>query len=183
MRHRILSLLVLVPALSALAQPIEPPRRVLIAPEAQSEWTILRSASPIELLPELRIRVAPPTGGQRVQKLDIKRSSAQEPSINLGQYGVVFNHAMQAYGALTGEVSFRADGPAAADVAAQAAGLKNLVRMGSSDYYVGHAHSPEQLRDALQRLRALPSVQDAQWVVIYDLLPRAQVHAARMAVQ
>lgn len=159
-----------------------PPRGASAPPPAQSEWTLSRSESSLELVPQLRVRIAPPNRSSQIQRLDMQRASAQEASIGGGQYGVVFNHSMQAYGMLTGEISFRLADETGGEAAAASAGLVGVQRLGSSDYFVARANSPQLLRDALIFLRSTPGVQDAEWVVVYGL-PFNEVHSARMALQ
>lgn len=151
-------------ALGFLAWPLG----ALATQEPDPAWTVQHSRSAVELVPTLRVNLqtAEPT---RPSALQVRRANASDRDLGDASQAVVFNHAMQGYGALTGEISFRvAAGTDGAQLAA-VAGLRQAQRIGLSDYWVGRTDSPQALRDSLLRLRATPGVVDAQWVVIYGL--------------
>lgn len=178
MKH-LITLLLLVPALSAAQLMPRPPREL---PAADPSWSLQQHSSQLELLPALRTRLSAPDPQGRVRPQQLRAAAADEASIGDGQYGLVFNHAMQSYGALSGEIAFRVRPGQSAEALAQLAGLDALQSLGQGGRHVARVRSPQALRDSLQRLRAQPGVVEAQWVVIYGL-PRRDIDNARRALR
>lgn len=155
--------------------------------EPDGQWTVRHGQTDVELLPQLRIQLPGRTGdgdGASARQLQVRISAASDADIGAGQYGVVFNHAMQAYGAITGEVSFLLPqgSLAQAQAVADQVGLTQTRRLGNSNYYVARATSAQQLRDSLLQMRGLPQVREARWVVMYDI-PTQGLDSARRALR
>ena len=154
--------------------------------EPDGQWTVRNGQSDIELLPQLRIQISGRAGGEgtTAQRLQVRTRAASDADIGGGLYGVAFNHSMQAYGAITGEISFLLPqgSPAQAQAVADQVGLTGARRLGKSDYYVARAASAQQLRDSLLQLRGLVQVQQPRWVVMYDI-PTAGLDSARQALR
>jgi hypothetical protein len=168
-RNAFLALVAWVPFLAAA--------QAVIPSTADPAWTVVQSRSALEILPELRVEVDAHHSSRAVP-LRVRRASASDANIGNGSRGVLFNHAMQSYGSMTGEISFRVESGNDGGQAAQKVGLQQIQRIGLSDYWVGRAASPQALRDALASLQTMPGVLEARWVVNYDL-PRKPLDNAR----
>lgn len=152
---------------------VSPPAPLVVAArQPVSDWTLVTGTSSLEVLPELRARLSGDIQPARPRTVSLRRVTATDPSIGDGSYGVVFNHGMQAYGALTGEVLFRPASPASngqAEAIGSQCGLAQIRRIGTSDSFRGQVPSAKELRDAVLRLRHRPDVASAEWVVVYGL--------------
>lgn len=162
-------------AQAAQDRPAPLPAPVVAAPDPA--WTVSRSRSAIELLPQLRVRFDPSMTRDAPAALVVLRHAAHEANIGSVLHGVAYNHAMQAYGLLSGEISLRVVNGADGFEVARQAGFE-ASRIGRSEQWVGHLASPRALRDALLLLRAHPWVVEADWVIRYEL-PRQALDAAR----
>lgn len=159
-------------ATASLAASGPQPRALTSHQAARPEWTVRTGNSEIEMLPEVRLRLEGPVEPHRRQSVSMRRAQATDPTIGQGTYGLAYNRSMQAYGALTGEISFNAlpgTDPARAMALGAQAGLTELTRLGHSDVYLGQAASPQVLREALLHLRQQPEVARAEWAVLYNL--------------
>jgi|GEM_PF-3257959 len=157
-------------AQTVMQLPRPEPTAPRLAPSRAADWTVQRASTAIEMLPQLRVSMAGAGQPGRSRALSVRQASALEPDLGRGQFGVAFNHGMQAYGALSGEISYRLDDPSADGVSiARTWGLLEAQRLGNSRYWVARAQSPQQLRDALRGLQQMPGISEAEWVIVYGL--------------
>ncbi len=116
--------------------------------------------SKLEIFPTKRAAVGTDAAGRSsVQRVDV--SSATTPFSRL-QPGLVFNHAYQQYGYITGEIAFRLKGGGVPGAAFSSALYPNLKKIGTLDMYAVKVANPRMFIEVLKRLQART---DLDWVV------------------
>jgi hypothetical protein len=91
--------------------------------------------------------------------------------------GVVFNHAMQVQGYITGEVAFKMKGTLQATNGFQASQYPGLARLTGPNVYVVRARTPAEFVAVTKRLQARTDVEWVEPIVTYGRLggaPSAQ---------
>jgi hypothetical protein len=87
--------------------------------------------------------------------------------------GVVFNHAMQVQGYITGEVAFKMKGALQASNGFQASMYPGLARLTAPNVYLVHARTPAEFVAVTKRLQARTDVEWVEPIVTYgSLQPR-----------
>jgi hypothetical protein len=117
----------------------------------------VRGAS-LEVLPKVRAQAAGTQSGKAARMV----ASVPASKFSAGSRGVVFNHAMQSYGVLTGEITFKMKG----DLKAEDAGLSpleypGLAKLTNPNIYVVVANSPT---DYVTLFKGLKARTDVEWV-------------------
>jgi hypothetical protein len=130
--------------------------------------------APLEVLPTQRaLPVQPATSSPGHIAHQMIQAAAAAP-IGPRQLGVVYNHALQQQGYITGEVTFRMKGslsPGADFSAALYPGLRKLL---NPNIYVVVAGTPAQFVQLVRRLQARTDVQWVEPIVNYghSIVPR-----------
>ena len=118
----------------------------------------------LEVYPALRATPAAVAGTPGVQhKLSVAGESAP---IGPRYLGVVFNHALQTQGFLTGEIAFKPKG-GGAPVGFDAASYPGLVKLTNPNTYVVVASSPAEFLAVFNRLKARGDLEWVEAIVIY----------------
>ena len=164
MSRLILSMLMVLASSGAFAQ-LRAPTRVL-PPIADRTMTINDRGAQLEVLPTQR--AVPQVDLARQRTLHrLVRAKASSP-IGPATLGVVYNHAMQETGFITGEITFQVKGGHAfSGSPAQYPGLKLITRPA---VYAVYARTPAEF---IQLMRTLKGRSDLAWVeptVIYGPL-------------
>lgn len=161
-------LIIVTAALVGCAMPtdaqIVPPTRAKPAAVLDSAMVIQDRGQALEIYPALR---ATPTLKPGTPDVRHQLSSAND-SAPLGprNLGVIFNHALQLRGYLTGEITFQPKGdslPAGFD----AATYPGLAKITNPNTYVVLASSPKEFVALFNRLKARGDLAWVQAVVIY----------------
>ncbi|MGH8228133.1 MAG: hypothetical protein ACREU3_09575 [Steroidobacteraceae bacterium] len=164
MPRLVLAMLTVLAANAALAQLKAPTRE--LSPVANQAMTINDRGAQLEVLPTQRaIPQVDPTRRRTIHRL--VRASASSP-IGPATLGVVYNHAMQEAGVITGEITFQVKGGHAfSGSPAQYPGLRLITRPA---VYAVYARTPAEF---IQLMRTLKGRSDLAWVeptVIYGSL-------------
>jgi hypothetical protein len=155
MQRLVLSLVLLVMAGAACAQ-LRPPERTL-HPVTDPSMVVMDRGAKLEVFPDKRATPRADVAGGGSSH-HVTTASADAP-IGPQQLGVVFNHAMQQQGYITGEITFKVKGGHAfSDSSTSYPGLKLIVAPAT---YVVTARTPTEFIDVLKRLQARP---DLEWV-------------------
>jgi len=163
MNRLILSLVLLVPTGSALAD-LQVPARSL-QPVADPTMVIIDRGATLEVLPASRATPHADASG-RVVSHHVIASSATAP-IGPQQLGVLFNHSMQQQGFITGEIAFklRAGHTLAELSPVSYPGLKQIT---SPAVYVTNARTPAEFIKILKSLQGRPEVEWVEPIVSYS---------------
>jgi hypothetical protein len=156
MKRLIVSLLMAVLAAPAFAQLTAPPRTIVAVVDPAN--VINDRGSKLEVYPTQR---ATPLLDARHRNVvhQVTIASANSP-IGAQQLGVVFNHAMQQHGFITGEIAFRSmSGVRPSDMTASS--YPGLKRITASGVYVVKAGTPTEFISLMKRLQART---DLEWV-------------------
>jgi hypothetical protein len=95
--------------------------------------------------------------------------------INQQQLGVVFNHAMQARGYITGEIAFRMkDGLQATDWLDKSS-YPGFAKLTAPNVYVVVARTPSEFVELAKRLQARPDMEWVEPIVTYSSLKPAVI--------
>lgn len=119
----------------------------------------------MEIYPALRATPSLKPSGAGVQHQ--LSNAAEGASIGPRNLGVVFNHALQVRGYLTGEIAFKPKGdrlPADFDAAANWPGLAKIT---DPNIYIVVAASPKEFIPLFNRLKARGDIEQVEAVVIY----------------
>lgn len=135
---------------------LQPPTR-LLQPITDPSMIVMDRGAKLEVFPTKRATPYLDSSGRRVMH-HVSRASATAP-FGPQQLGVVFNHAMQAQGYITGEIAFKVKGGKAfSGSTALYPGLKKIT---NPAVYVVNARTPAEFISVLKRLQARP---DLEWV-------------------
>lgn len=114
----------------------------------------------LEIFPSKRAAVGTDAAGRAaVQRVDV---AAVEMPFSRLQPGLVFNHAYQQYGYITGEIAFRLKRGRAPGAEFVPALYPKLKKIGTLDMYAVTAPNPRVFLEVLKRLQART---DLDWVV------------------
>ena len=172
--HRIVFGLILVVLSAVAVAQIKPSTRVLR--QISDPTSVIEDrGSQLEVIKTLR---ATPqlasSGAQIVHKVSLASVSAPIGPQNLG---VVFNHAMQVQGYITGEVAFKMKGTALAKGRFESALYPGLARLTGPNVYVVRARTPAEFVAVTKRLQGRNDVEWVEPIVVYGRLdgaPQAQ---------
>ena len=156
----IAALLVTGPALADL----RPPERTL-QPVTDPSMVVLDRGAKLEVLATERATATVDSSGLRVLQHRIVASTGA--AIGPNQLGVVFNHAMQARGYITGEITFKAkSGQIFTTQNPQLyPGLKVIV---APSVYAVTTRTPAEFIRVLKRLQARPDIEWVEPTVTYE---------------
>lgn len=142
---------------------LQPPTRTL-QPITDTSMIVLDRGAKLEVFPTQRAVPESDTSG-RVVAHRVMTASA-DSAINPQQLGVVFNHAMQHQGYISGEIAFK-----------MKAGLKlsgfssssypGLKKITNPEVYVVNARTPAEFMTVLKRLQARGDLEWVEPTVIY----------------
>jgi hypothetical protein len=151
-------LLVSLLAVSAHAE-MRPIARAVV-PVADPTMVVDDRGTKLEILPDKRAAVGTDAVGRAaVQRVQV--TSAETPFSRLHP-GLVFNHAYQQYGYITGEIAFRLKGGGAPGADFPSSLYPSLKKIGTLDMYAVTAPNPRVFLEVLKRLQART---DLDWVV------------------
>jgi hypothetical protein len=110
--------------------------------------------------------------------------SAKATPISGSQLGVIFNHAMQAEGYITGEIAFKlktGDSPAGFD----AASYPGFAHVTGADVYEVVARTPQEYVDVFKRLKVRSDVEWVEPIVNYGAAAQSSPapHKTRKAIR
>lgn len=161
MRHRFLFAALIVSASPwATSQITLTPRTPVEIKNPQQVLEVQGAA--IEVFPERRVTVQSFTSGREVMRETAQ--TADSAPLDESDGVLVYNHAYQAYGYATGEISFKfkaGKSPASPLPAAQYPGFR---RLGNLNAYVIYARNPVEF---IELYRRLEERSDIEWVVPY----------------
>jgi hypothetical protein len=166
-----ISFLVMTVGLLGCAMPIDaqivPPARAKPAAVADPAMVFEDRGQSLELYPALRAAPAVAAGKPGVAHQLFKTGEAAP--MGPSHLGVVFNHALQRQGYLTGEIAFkpRGDGvPADLD----AASWPGLAKLTNPNIYIVVAATPKEFLQLFNRLKARGDLEWVEAVVIYGAI-------------
>jgi hypothetical protein len=146
----------------ALAQLTAPTRT--LAPITDPTMIVIDRGSKLEVFPNQRaINMIDSTG--RVVARQVSPAAADSP-ISVTNLGVVFNHAMQQQGYISGEIAFKMKaGPKLSGFSSSLyPGLKKIT---NPEVYVVNARTPAEFMTVLKRLQARGDLEWVEPTVIY----------------
>lgn len=124
--------------------------------------------SKLEVLPTMRAAQQLSTSGKQVVHL-VSPASEFEP-ISPQQLGMVFNHAMQVQGYITGEIAFKLkDGLQATD-RLDTASYPGLAKLTAPNVYLVVARTPSEFVEIVKRLQSRPDMEWVEPMVTYGVL-------------
>ncbi len=152
--------LILVSLLSVSANAEMRPIARTVVPVTDATMVVDDRGVKLEVFPNKRAAVGTNTVGRAaVQRVQV--ASAETPFSRL-QPGLVFNHAYQQYGYITGEIAFRLKGGSAPGADFPPSLYPSLKKIGTLDMYAVTAPTPRVFLEVLKRLQART---DLDWVV------------------
>ena len=154
---------------SVFAQ-LQPPPQV-IQKVADPSMVIDDRGSKLEVLPTMRAAQQLSTSGKQVVH-SIFPASESAP-ISPQQLGLVFNHAMQVQGYITGEIAFKMkDGLQATD-RLDTASYPGLAKLTTPNVYLVVARTPSEFVELVKRLQGRPDMEWVEPMVTYGVLQPA----------
>lgn len=163
MKHAVLFLSMMFATGASLAE-MRAPERVL-PPVTDPSMVIVDRGVKLEILPTKRaVPYQDATG--RVVMRHVAAGTAVDPMGPL-RLGVVFNHAMQQQGYISGEIVFKlkASRTAAGFSSSLYPGLKKIT---NPEVYVVNARTPMEFLKVMKRLQARSAVEWVEPTVVYD---------------
>ena len=141
----------------------ETPRRAV----ADSSNLLTDRGAQVELLPQSRLVAAASADGSRSYAVT---AAAKSDLLDAQHMGLVYNHSLQATGAISGEITFALRNGLVADnwSTAQYPGLKRIV---PPNVYVVNARSVTEFAALLQSLQTDARVQWVEPTIQYGLVP------------
>jgi hypothetical protein len=164
--NRLIASVILFLAMAQSHAQLQPPARV-IQPVATPANVIMDRGAKLEIFPTERAVPQSDSGGRQV----IHRMMTAGPDSAIGplQLGVVFNHAMQQQGYISGEIAFK-----------MKEGLKHsgftsslypgLKKITNPEIYVVNARTPAEFMAVLKRLQGRDDLEWVEPTVIYGPL-------------
>ena len=127
--------------------------------------------SKLEVLPTMRAVQQLSTSGKQVVH-SVFPASESEP-ISPQRLGMVFNHAMQVQGYITGEIAFKMkDGLQATD-RLDTASYPGLAKLTTPNIYLVVARTPSEFVELVKRLQGRPDMEWVEPMVTYGVLQPA----------
>jgi hypothetical protein len=168
MKRLIVSLLMVVLAAPAFAQLTAAPHTLVDVVDSAN--VINDRGSKLEVYPTQRATPLLDTQHRNVVQ-QVTAASANSP-IGAQQLGVVFNHAMQQRGFITGEISFRSmTGVRPSDMTASS--YPGLKRITASGVYVVKAGTPAEFISLMKRLQARTDLEWVEPTVVYGAVQKS----------
>lgn len=167
----IITTLVLLGCSMPIDAQIVPPTRQKPAAALDTTMVIHDRGQQLELLPALRAKPTVVSGKPGVQH-ELAPAADGAP-LGPGSLGVVYNHALQTQGLLTGEIAFRPKGDGA-PVGFDPASYPGLAKLTNPNTWIVVATSPKEFVALFNRLKARSDLEWVEAVVLYG----AQVNAA-----
>lgn len=134
-------------------------------PVADSKMVIDNQGVSVEILPALRAQSASAESGRATRMV----ASVPASKFSATSRGVVFNHAMQSYGVLTGEITFKMKGALKAeDAGLSGSEYPGMAKLTSPNVYVVMANSPTEYVALFNRLKARADVEWVEAIVDYS---------------
>jgi hypothetical protein len=161
--NRFFILLVLAMGIGPVWAGLQPPTRTL-QPVADTSMIVTDRGAKLEIFPTKRAVAQTDSGGRDV--VHHVMTATADSEITSHQLGVVFNHAMQQQGYISGEIAFK-----------MKAGLKlsgfpaslypGLKKITNPEVYVVNARTPAEFMTVLKRLQARGDLEWVEPTVIY----------------
>lgn len=130
---------------------------------ADPKMVIDNQGAPVEILPTFRAETA--AAGKATRMV----ASAPASKFSAANRGVVFNHAMQSYGVLTGEITFKMKGSLKAEESSfSPPDYPGLAKLTNPNIYVVTASSPADYIALFNRLKARTDVEWVEAIVDYS---------------
>ena len=143
----------------------------MIQKVADQSMVIDDRGSKLEVLPTMRAVQQLSTSGKQVVH-SVFKASASEP-ISPQQLGIVFNHAMQVQGYITGEIAFQMiDGFQATDRLDKTS-YPGLAKLTAPNVYLVVARTPSEFVELVKRLQGRPDMEWVEPMVTYGVLQPA----------
>jgi len=162
MMERVIFAVILALAGNVALADLRPPQRTL-QPITDPTMVVMDRGSKLEIFPAERATPSLDSSGRTVIH-HVTVASASTP-IGPHQLGVVFNHAMQQQGYITGEIAFKVkDGHTFSGSPALYPGLKEITKPA---VYVVNARTPAEFIKVLKRLQARSDLEWVEPTVIY----------------
>lgn len=127
--------------------------------------------SNLEVLPTMRATQHLSTSGKQVVHSAFQASKT-EP-ISPRQLGVVFNHAMQVQGYITGEIAFKMKDGIQATGRLDRASYPGLAKLTNPNVYLVVARTPSEFVMLVKRLQSRPDMEWVEPIVTYGTLQPA----------
>ena len=135
-----------------------------LQPVTDSSMVVVDRGAKLEVLATQRATSGLGNPNQRIAHRILPASSTA--AIGPQQLGVVFNHALQARGYITGEISFKVkSGQAFSPDGADYPGLKRII---APSVYIVNARTPAQFTKVLKHLQARTDLQWVEPTVTYE---------------
>ena len=167
--HRIATFIILAVASTASYAQLQPTPRVIRAVSDPSMVIDDRGAK-LEVLPTRRAAQQMASSGKQVVH-SVFAASQSEP-ISPQQLGVVFNHAMQVQGYITGEIAFKMKGGAQATDRLDPTSYPGLAKLTNPNVYLVVARTPAEFIELVKRLQGRNDMEWVEPVVTYGALQR-----------
>jgi hypothetical protein len=161
--NRFIILLILAVGIGPVWAGLPPPTRTL-QPVADTSMIVMDRGAKLEIFPTKRAVAQVESGGREVAHRVMTAST--DSAINAQQLGVIFNHAMQQQGYISGEIAFK-----------MKAGLKlsgfrsslypGLKKITNPEVYVVNTRTPAEFMTVLKRLQARGDLEWVEPTVIY----------------
>ena len=165
--HRIAMFIILAVAGTASYAQLQPTPRV-IRTVSDSSMVIDDRGAKLEVFPAMRAAQQMASSGKQVIH-SVFAASQSEP-ISPRQLGVVFNHAMQVQGYITGEIAFKMkDGVQATD-RLDPASYPGLAKLTNPNVYLVVAKTPSEFVELVKRLQGRNDMEWVEPVVTYGAL-------------
>jgi hypothetical protein len=148
---------------------IKPTPRVMQSVTDES-MVIEDRGSKLEVFPALRAvkAMSAPGKGETHSEFAEKKSAP----INPRQLGVVFNHAMQARGYITGEIAFKMKNGLQATDWLDKSAYPGLAKLTGPNTYIVVARTPSEFVELTKQLQARTDMEWVEPIVIYGGAPR-----------
>jgi hypothetical protein len=160
--NRFIISLILALVMGPVHAELHPPARIL-QPIADTSMVVTDRGAKLEIYPTQRATPQLDPSSRVVSHYVVRASAAA--AIGPGQLGVVFNHAMQTQGYISGEIAFKVKGGGAFTGSASLyPGLKQITKPA---VYVVNARTPTEFIKVLKRLQARTDLEWVEPTVIY----------------
>lgn len=150
---------------------IHPSPRVL-EPVQNPAMVINDRGSKIEVLPNQRATVRDTKSGDRAYELSVRDATAP---IGVAQLGVVFNHAMQVQGFITGEIAFKFRGNLEPGMDFEKGSFPGFAKITNPNVYVVVARTPKEFVDLVKTLQRRNDLEWVEPIVHYGQVANAAV--------
>jgi len=164
--NRVAVFFALVVASMACAAQLEP-RSTTTRSVTDPSMVIDDRGSKLEVLPTTRAIQQMSASGAEVVSVMI--STSQSTPIGPQQLGVVFNHAMQAQGYITGEIAFKMMGSLEPTTGFDPASYPGLKKLTDPNIYLVVAATPHEFVEVTKRLQDRTDIEWVEPIVTYNV--------------